>query len=51
MLRDTERADRASIVGDAEWLPHTFDRSGNALVFARVPDSVRRSAPFLDGDR
>ena len=50
MLRDTERADRASIVGDAEWLPHTFDRSGNALVFARVPDSVRRSAPFLHGD-
>jgi hypothetical protein len=50
VLRATEQADGASIVGDAEWLPHTFDGSGSSLVFARVPDSVRRSAPFLDGD-
>lgn len=50
MLRATEETDRASIVCDAEWLPHTFDASGNNLVFARVPDSVRQSAPFLDGE-
>jgi hypothetical protein len=42
--------DRAArILADCEWLPHSFNPVGDALVFARVPEELRRSAAFLDG--
>mgnify|MGYP003576188596 CR=1 FL=1 len=50
MLRVTDKPAAERIVHDAEWLPYTFDPSGRSLVFARVPEEVRRSAPFLDSE-
>ena len=50
MLRVTDKPAAGRIVHDAEWLPYTFDPSGRSLVFARVPEEVRRSAPFLDSE-
>ncbi len=44
---DMDRA--AQIVADCEWLPHSFNPAGDALVFIRVSEELRRSAAFLDG--
>jgi hypothetical protein len=32
---------------DPAWLPHSFDASGENLIFLRVPREARRSLPFL----
>jgi hypothetical protein len=37
-----------SVLGDAQWLPHDFDRDGATLSFVRVTREMHRALPFVD---
>jgi hypothetical protein len=48
-LGGPDRGRTERIVADCAWLPHSFNPAGDALVFVRVSEELRRSAAFLDG--